>query len=241
MEEYLRFHARLRLPPATPRASRDAAVAALLRTFGLSRCAHSRIGDALLRGISGGERRRLSIAAELLTSPRVLLVDEATTGLDATSAKHAVAVLRRLANAGITVILSIHQPRADIFAMMSHVLLLSGRGRTVYSGPAPLAAAHFAALGHVQPPDVNIADFVLDVVIKSPVEHVDAMTAAFERSALGQRQARAAGAAGFAEALAGVAGAARSVEAKRVAPFRLQACPRLQSTLPRRVVLSLVV
>jgi ABC-type multidrug transport system ATPase subunit len=231
VEEYLHFNARLRLPRGTSAAAIAAAVAALLHAFGLERCAHSRIGDSMLRGISGGEKRRLSIASELLTKPRVLLVDEATTGLDATSAKHVVAVLGQLAAAGVTVVLSIHQPRADIFAMMSHVLLLSGRGRTVFSGAAGLAEAHFARLGREKPADVNVADFILDVVIKSPAEEVQAMVDAFEASALGQRQAQASGAAEYAAALAGEIGTgALDIFAKRSAPLSLQARPPLRTT-----------
>ena len=80
MTEYLRFHAQLRMPAGSCAAAREARVQALLADFGLLRCAHSRIGDSMLRGLSGGEKRRLSIATELLTAPRLLLADEPTTG-----------------------------------------------------------------------------------------------------------------------------------------------------------------
>lgn len=92
---------------------------------------------------------------------------QATTGLDSTSAAAVVTILARLSADGVTVALSIHQPRLDIFAMLSHILLLSSEGRMVYSGPAGSAQAHFAALGHIAPSDVNIADFLLDVTIRA--------------------------------------------------------------------------
>lgn len=92
---------------------------------------------------------------------------QATTGLDSTSAAAVVSILSRLTADGVTVALSIHQPRLDIFAMLSHILLLSSEGRMVFSGPASGAKAHFSALGHVAPEDVNIADFLLDVTIRA--------------------------------------------------------------------------
>ena len=122
--------------------------------------AHSYVGDAYTRGLSGGEKRRLSIAVELLTSPGLLFLDEPTTGriyealyekhvagsdtinlfepscwvslcagLDSTSAAAVVDILADLARKGVTVVLSIHQPRPDILRLMSRVLILSGDGQ----------------------------------------------------------------------------------------------------------------
>jgi ABC-type multidrug transport system ATPase subunit len=95
---------------------------------------------------------------------------QATTGLDSTSAAAVVAILNRLSTDGVTVALSIHQPRSDIFSMLSHILLLSSEGRMVFSGPASSARAHFSSLGHVAPDNVNIADFLLDVTIRASPE-----------------------------------------------------------------------
>ena len=228
MEEYLRFNAQLRLARSTPAAQVSRAVHRLLADFALHSCASSRIGDAFLRGISGGEHRRLSIAAELLTRPPLLLVDEPTTGLDATSAKRVVAILAHLAGAGVAVVLSIHQPRADIFAMMSHVLLLASHrtlgGRTVYSGAAAAAEAHFAALGRPKPAGVNVADFVLDVVVRASPDEAEALVAAFARSGTSYAQARSSASAQYAAALgAGVAGGgARAYIEKHQPTLRLQ-------------------
>lgn len=95
-------------------------------------------------------------------------------GLDSTSAKRVVDILAALSCSGVTIALSIHQPRLDIFQMLTHLLLLSGTGRMVFSGPARLAAAHFTALGHPPPPAVNTADFILDVVIRLSPSQVQA-------------------------------------------------------------------
>jgi ATP-binding cassette subfamily G (WHITE) protein 8 (sterolin 2) len=74
-------------------------------------CKHVRVGDENMKGISGGERRRLSLAVQLLGDPSTLLLDEPTTGLDAFTARHVVATLKTLSSQGRTVIVSIHQPR----------------------------------------------------------------------------------------------------------------------------------
>ena len=79
----------------------------------------------------GGEKRRVSIGCELLTRPGLLLLDEPTTGLDSTNAARVVDILAALSGSrgGVTVLLSIHQPRPDIFRLMDRVLLLSGEGQ----------------------------------------------------------------------------------------------------------------
>ncbi len=91
--------------------------------------AHSFIGDAFVRGLSGGEKRRVSIAVELLCAPGLLLLDEPTTGLDSTNAARVVDIMARLAREGVTVLMSIHQPRPDIFRLMDRLLLLSSEGQ----------------------------------------------------------------------------------------------------------------
>ena len=79
--------------------------------------------------LKGGEKRRVSIAAELLTRPAVLFLDEPTTGLDSTNAARVVDVLQALAaGGGVNVLLSIHQPRPDIFRLMDRIMILSGAG-----------------------------------------------------------------------------------------------------------------
>lgn len=88
-----------------------------------------------------------------------------------------VDILAALSASGVTVALSIHQPRLDIFQMLTHLLLLSGGGRMVFSGPTRLAAAHFTALGHPPPPATNTADFILDIVIRLPPNQVDVRSA----------------------------------------------------------------
>ena len=78
---------------------------------------------------TGGEKRRVSIGCELLTRPGLLFLDEPTTGLDSTNAARVVDIMACLALSGVTVVMSIHQPRPDIFRLMDRVLLMSGQGQ----------------------------------------------------------------------------------------------------------------
>ena len=71
----------------------------------------------------------MSIGCELLTRPGLLFLDEPTTGLDSTNAARVVDIMARLARSGVTVVMSIHQPRPDIFRLMDRVLLMSGQGQ----------------------------------------------------------------------------------------------------------------
>ena len=110
----------------------------VVEELGLSRVAHCFIGDSFVRGLSGGEKRRVSIGCELLTRPGLLLLDEPTTGLDSTNAARVVDILSSLSGQqGVTVLLSIHQPRPDIFRLMDRVLLLSGEGQVGVRGNRP--------------------------------------------------------------------------------------------------------
>uniref|UniRef100_A0A671QH35 ATP-binding cassette, sub-family G (WHITE), member 2a n=1 Tax=Sinocyclocheilus anshuiensis TaxID=1608454 RepID=A0A671QH35_9TELE len=107
----------------------------------------------LIRGVSGGERKRTNIGMELIIDPPVLFLDEPTTGLDASTANSVLMLLKRMANSGRTIILSIHQP----------LTLLVG-GRMVYHGLAQDALDYFNQIGYICEPHNNPADFFLDVV-----------------------------------------------------------------------------
>ena len=106
----------------------------VLELLNLNHCAHGTIGSGIGHiGISGGERRRLSIAIAMLTRPRVLVLDEPTSGLDAASSRTVVATLKAIAASGCTVICTIHQPSTEIFHMLSRVLALR-EGRLLFFG-----------------------------------------------------------------------------------------------------------
>lgn len=118
VRETLRFAASLRLARSVNKRTRDQIVQQTIDELGLRDAADTIVGGPFRKGISGGEKRRLSIGCVLVTLPSVLVLDEPTTGLDAFTAYALLETLSNLARRGRTVILSIHQPRSDAFPIV---------------------------------------------------------------------------------------------------------------------------
>ncbi|KAG9230040.1 P-loop containing nucleoside triphosphate hydrolase protein [Amylocarpus encephaloides] len=164
VRETLRFAAGLRLPSFMTREQKNQRAEEVLMKLGLKDCANNIIGDANIKGISGGEKRRVSIAVQILTDPRVLLLDEPSSGLDAFTASSIMEVLEGLANEGRTIILTIHQARSNLFKRFGNVLLLSRGGSVVYTGKGADMIPYFERLGFPCPTTTNPADFALDLI-----------------------------------------------------------------------------
>ncbi|CAL3969714.1 unnamed protein product [Diplocarpon coronariae] len=164
VRETLRFSAGLRLPSFMTTAEKTQRADDMLLKLGLKDCADNLIGSEKIKGISGGEKRRVSIAVQILTDPRVLLLDEPTSGLDAFTASSILDVLQALAQEGRTVILTIHQSRSDMFQKFGNVLLLARGGSPVYAGDGAGLLPHFDSLGYPCPTTTNPADFALDLI-----------------------------------------------------------------------------
>ncbi len=122
--ETLRYTAELRLPEEMPRAAVYDRVEQIMAQLSLLKCADVRIGDVNNRGISGGQRKRVSIAMELITNPSILFVDEPTSGLDSKTAADVVSIINDLGKQGRTVVCIIHQPSYQVFLSFSKLLLL---------------------------------------------------------------------------------------------------------------------
>ncbi|CAK8573942.1 unnamed protein product [Lathyrus sativus] len=164
VRETLSLAIELQLPNISSVEERDEYVNKLLFKLGLVSCADTNVGDAKVRGISGGEKKRLSLACELLASPSVIFADEPTTGLDAFQAEKVMETLRQLALDGHTVICSIHQPRGSVYSKFDDIVLLT-EGSLVYAGPArdePLT--YFSKFGYHCPDHVNPAEFLADLI-----------------------------------------------------------------------------
>ncbi|KAI0835944.1 P-loop containing nucleoside triphosphate hydrolase protein [Hypoxylon sp. FL0890] len=164
VRETLRFAAGLRLPSWMSKSEKNQRAEEVLVKMGLKDCADNLIGNDLVKGISGGEKRRVSIAVQILTDPRVLLLDEPTSGLDAFTASSILEVLQGLAREGRTLILTIHQARSDIFKHFGNVLLLARGGSPAYAGAAKDMLPYFSSLGYHCPKHTNPADFALDLI-----------------------------------------------------------------------------
>lgn len=164
VRENLHFAASLRLPTHLSKQEKISRAESIILKMGLRDCADNLVGSNLVKGISGGEKRRVTIATQILTEPRVLLLDEPTSGLDAFTASSIINVLKGLAEEGRTLILTIHQSRSDLFKQFGSILLLARGGSTVYAGKASLMLPHFASLGFHCPSATNPADFALDVI-----------------------------------------------------------------------------
>lgn len=170
-EEALMFAARLKLPSHVSDSEKVAHARSLLRNLGLEHVKDSLIGytgaasrnSGLARGLSGGERKRVSVCFELVSNPRILFLDEPTSGLDSFAARAVMENLRDLAFYGRTIVATVHQPSAEIFRMFDYLLLLAD-GRTVFYGPAHMAMDHFKSLNIVPSGNVNPADFMLKII-----------------------------------------------------------------------------
>lgn len=140
-------------------------VSDLLGKMGLSHVADGIIGTVIFRGLSGGQKKRAEIAAELIASPSTLILDEPTSGLDSSIAFEVVQSIRELARASkgkLSVILSIHQPNSRILSLFDHILLLE-RGSTIFFGSVPQSMEFFARNGHPCPDAVTPTDFFLQI------------------------------------------------------------------------------
>jgi len=158
--------AMLRLPRDMSPAAKEQRVEEVEKQLGIYNIRHQIIGsEETGRGISGGEKRRVGIACELVTSPSILFLDEPTSGLDAFNAFNVVECLVNLVkNYNRTVVFTIHQPRSNIVALFDQLILLA-RGRTVYSGAFSSCQQYFDQIGYACPPGFNIADYLVDLTM----------------------------------------------------------------------------
>jgi len=164
VKETLWYQAKLRLDPSQHQFI-PVIVNELIRKTGLSDVANIPIGSSLIKGISGGEKRRVSIAIQLLNDPKILLLDEPTSGLDSFTSSSIISLLNEIAkNENKTIILTIHQPKYEIFAKFDNILLLSD-GYVIYDGSPSGLIEHFAEMGYKPSNNkINFADYILDVI-----------------------------------------------------------------------------
>ena len=138
----------------------------------LNKCENTKIGGPLVKGISGGERKRTSIGVELITDPSLIFLDEPTTGLDSFTATSVMETLKDLANNGRTIVQTIHQPNSDIFEMFDKLMLLA-KGKIIYFNDANLAVDYFTKINYKCPELSNPADYFMGIMSIESIEKPD--------------------------------------------------------------------
>ncbi|EZF33721.1 hypothetical protein H101_02726 [Trichophyton interdigitale H6] len=164
VEETLYFAAQLSLSSSIPKKDRIQRIKYLLNSFGIQNQAKTLIGTPIRKGISGGQKRRVSVAAQLITCPKIIFLDEPTSGLDSTASYEVMSFVKALARKNnLIVIASIHQPSTSMFESFDKLLILSA-GKTCYFGPGKDMKAYLDKKGHPMSVQINPAEFVLDLV-----------------------------------------------------------------------------
>jgi energy-coupling factor transporter ATP-binding protein EcfA2 len=156
---------------------REDVVSSTIRLLGLEEIQDSLIGDENVRGISGGQRKRVNLGIEMVARPSILLLDEPTSGLDSGSSMEMIRALKRLAEAKLTIALIIHQPSFSLLSHIDEVILLAKGGRVAFAGPVKSIRPYFEdELGFPFAVGENIVDVAMDAlsgIIQSDKEDVD--------------------------------------------------------------------
>lgn len=145
VREAVYYSAQLQLPNSMTKSEKRERAETTIREMGLQESVDTRIGGWSVKGLSGGQKRRVSICIEILTRPNLLFLDEPTSGLDSAASYHVMSRIIGLARRdGTTVVASIHQPSAEVFELFRNLCLLSS-GRTIYFGSttAPMRERSF--------------------------------------------------------------------------------------------------
>ena len=165
VRQTLTFYAAIKADRPQSSAEIDQRVADVLRIVQLRRSTHDVvIGDAERRGISGGQKKRVNVAMEIVSNPSLLFLDEPTSGLDSATSAHVVGALLELAHRGVNVVVVLHQPSFALFSSFTHIVLLGVGGRMVYHGPPAAAEPYFRSLGYALPEFSNPADYYMEIL-----------------------------------------------------------------------------
>ncbi|KAJ3631267.1 hypothetical protein MTP99_012407 [Tenebrio molitor] len=155
--ENMQIAADLKLPLEVSQSEKAETIRAILNMLGLEETRNTRAS-----GLSGGQRKRLSIALELVNNPTVMFLDEPTTGLDSSSCSQCIKLLKDLAGQGRTIVCTIHQPSASLFQLFDQVYVL-GAGRCLYQGSTDNLVPFLGQVKYPCPQYHNPADFVIEL------------------------------------------------------------------------------
>ncbi|RLN88946.1 hypothetical protein BBJ28_00016558 [Nothophytophthora sp. Chile5] len=143
----------------------------VLQMLGLENCQHTILGDHMVRGTSGGEKKRVTTGEMEFGTKNVTLMDEITTGLDSAAAFDIIAAQRSMAQRfSKTVVISLLQPAPEVFGLFDNILLLN-EGRVLYHGPTAQVQSYFESLGYICPPQRDLADFLCDLATPQQLQY----------------------------------------------------------------------
>ena len=137
--------------------------------LGLEDCQNTRVGGILTSGLSGGQKKRLSIALEMIFNPSVIFMDEPTTGLDSKNALDVAKLIKAFAKNGRTVIATIHQPSNDILSKFDRVIFLT-EGRILYDRKTESVIPHFASIGFPALPRTNPGEHLMRIAHEDSIK-----------------------------------------------------------------------
>ncbi|XP_026315469.1 ATP-binding cassette sub-family G member 4 [Hyposmocoma kahamanoa] len=157
VSENMALAADLKLPTTLDKYEKGEAIEDILTSLGLYEHMNTRAAQ-----LSGGQRKRLSIALELINNPLIMFLDEPTTGLDSSSCTQVVQLCRNLAHQGRTIVCTVHQPSASLFALFDHVYVLAA-GLCLYQGTTNNLVPYLEQAGVPCPIYHNPADYVIEL------------------------------------------------------------------------------
>lgn len=168
VKEHLLFQAMVRMDKHISFEQRKKRVNEVINELALTKCRNTIIGvPGRIKGLSGGEMKRLSFASEVLTDPPLMFCDEPTSGLDSFMAHQVISVLKTLTARGKTIITTLHQPSSELFTLFDRILLMA-EGRVAFMGTTTQVCDFFKTLGAACPSNYNPADYFIQVLAVVP-------------------------------------------------------------------------
>ena len=164
VSEALYMSALLKLPETISKEEKLNIVNEMISILHLEKCKDTIVGDSIIKGISGGERKRLSVGMEMIMNPSIIFLDEPTRGLDTYTAYSLVKSLKNITSTGRTVVATIHQPSSDLLRLFDDLIILN-HGKIIYQGEVNNLVNYFSNLEYKCPEYTNPSDYLFMTIL----------------------------------------------------------------------------